>query len=74
MDEEFEYAALINSFVAAADQKTESGEQAVDLLADAASFAATAHGVSMQQVMDRIQESFPVFEEAEDMARMGGLQ
>lgn len=74
MDAEFEYAALINSFAAAAAQETETGEQAVDLLADAAAFAATAHGVSMQQIMDRIQESFPVFSDAEEMSIMGGLQ
>lgn len=74
MDEEFEYAALINRFVVAADRETETGEQSADLLADAAAFAATAHGVSMQQVIDRIQESFPVFADAEEMARTGGLQ
>lgn len=74
MDEEFEYASLVNSFVMAADKETETGEQAVDLLADAAAFAATAHGVTMQQIIERITESFPVFSDAEDMARMGGLQ
>ena len=71
MNVEKEYALEVYRYSRCAAEDSETLEQAVDLLIDAAAMLISEGGSSFEQAQKRLQESSATFCEAEDMVRAG---
>lgn len=72
-DDDLEYARSVARIARIAEADCHTREQAIDLLCDAVAFLLSECDTPIEQAISRINESAPVFEDAEQMVRSGGV-
>ena len=70
-EEGTDYALLVYDTARRADEGSETLEQALDLLCDAAALLVSEGAGTLEQSVERISEAVPVYKDAEFMVRSG---
>ncbi len=71
---EINYAQTVVRVARIASDECDTQEQCIDLLCDATALLISECSTTLEQAIERLKESAPVFEDAEEMVRAGGLQ